>query len=174
MGRIGTWIWAARTRAARSVARRGLPVGQVLRVSGRDGAVQARAGRPLTLATDEEQERERQVALQRPESSERGRPVTESESSGLRLLPERCSWARLQESKSDGSPPPITRDTTDSDVILPAMPAKTKTRRRQTPHGRRIDVARIVSVGQDRDTGEAVIRLGDANGKLVALCLPTR
>ena len=54
------------------------------------------------------------------------------------------------------------------------MPAKKKTRRRQTPHGRRIDAAPIVSVGQDRDTGEAVIRLRDADGKLVALCLPPR
>ncbi len=42
------------------------------------------------------------------------------------------------------------------------------------PHGRRIDVARIVSVGQDRHTGEAVIRLRDADGKLVALCLRSR
>ena len=51
------------------------------------------------------------------------------------------------------------------------MPARKKTQRR-TPYGRRIDVARIVSVGQDRDTGEAVIRLRDADGKLVAVCLP--
>ena len=35
-------------------------------------------------------------------------------------------------------------------------------------------MARIVSVGQDRDTGEAVIRLRDTDGKLVALCLPPR
>ena len=39
--------------------------------------------------------------------------------------------------------------------MLPPMPAKKKTRRRHMPHGRRIDVARIVSVGQGRDTGEA-------------------
>ena len=58
--------------------------------------------------------------------------------------------------------------------MLPPMPAKKKPRCRQTPHGRRIDAARIVSVGQDRDTGEAVIRLRDADGKLVALCLPPR
>ncbi len=57
--------------------------------------------------------------------------------------------------------------------MLPPMPAKKKTRR-QTPHGRRIDVARIVSAGQDRDTGEAVIRLRDDDGKLVASCLPPR
>ena len=48
-----------------------------------------------------------------------------------------------------------------------------KTRHRPTPHGRRIDGTRIVSVGQD-DTGEAVIRRRDADGKLVALCLPPR
>ena len=58
--------------------------------------------------------------------------------------------------------------------MLPPMPAKKKTRRRNVPHGRRIDVARVVSVGQDRDTGEAVIGLRDADGKLVALCLPPR
>ncbi len=55
--------------------------------------------------------------------------------------------------------------------MLPPMPAKKKTRRRQAPCGRRIDVARIVSVGQHR---EAVIRLRDADGKLVALCLRPR
>ncbi len=58
--------------------------------------------------------------------------------------------------------------------MLPPMPAKKKARRRQTLHGRRIDLARIVSLGQDRDTGEAVIRLRDADGRLVALCLPPR
>ncbi len=59
-------------------------------------------------------------------------------------------------------------------TLLPPMPAKKKSRRRQIPHSRRIDVARIVSVGQDRDTDKAVIRLRDADGKLVPLCLPPR
>ena len=58
--------------------------------------------------------------------------------------------------------------------MLPLMAAKKKIRHRQVPHGRRIEVARIVSVGQDRATGEAVIRLRDTDGKLVALCLPSR
>ncbi len=35
-------------------------------------------------------------------------------------------------------------------------------------------MARIVSVGQDRKTGEAIIRLRNDDGKLVALCLPPR
>ncbi len=70
--------------------------------------------------------------------------------------------------------PPHHRDTTDLDVMLPPMPEKKKPRRRQISHGRRIEAARIVSVGQDRDTGEAIIWLRDADGKLVALCLPPR
>ena len=68
------------------------------------------------------------------------------------------SWPVLDLSRNLASRNPThNRDTTDWDVMLPPMPAKKKTRRRQVPHGRRIDVARIVSVGQDRDTGEAVI-----------------
>ena len=59
-------------------------------------------------------------------------------------------------------------------TLCPRMPAKKKARRRQMPHSRRIDVARIVSVGQNRDTGEAVIRLRDGDRKLIALCLPPR
>ena len=35
-------------------------------------------------------------------------------------------------------------------------------------------MARIVSVGQDRDTGEAIILLRDTDRKLVALCLAPR
>ena len=54
------------------------------------------------------------------------------------------------------------------------MPAKKKTRRRQTPHARRIDVARIVFVRRRGPGGEAAIRLRDADGKLVALFLPPR
>ncbi len=55
--------------------------------------------------------------------------------------------------------------------MLPAMPAKKKPRRRQIPHGRRIDVARIVSVGQGREIGTAIYRFRDQDGRLLALRL---
>jgi hypothetical protein len=37
--------------------------------------------------------------------------------------------------------------------------------------GRLIDVARVVSVGQDRKTGEAVLKFKDTKGSLVAVRL---
>ena len=42
------------------------------------------------------------------------------------------------------------------------------------PPGETIDVARVVSVGRDRKTGEAVIRLRDESGRWVALRLRER
>jgi hypothetical protein len=39
------------------------------------------------------------------------------------------------------------------------------------PTGRLIDVARVLSVGQDRKTGEAVLRFRDTKGSLVAVRL---
>jgi len=37
--------------------------------------------------------------------------------------------------------------------------------------GRLIDVARVLSIGQDRKTGEAIIRFKDTKGSLVAVRL---
>ena len=48
----------------------------------------------------------------------------------------------------------------------------TQTKRR--PAGRLVDVARVVSVGQDRRTGEAILRLKDTKGGLVAVRLRPR
>ena len=45
------------------------------------------------------------------------------------------------------------------------------TQKKRKPTGRLIDVARVVSVGQDRRTGEAVLRFKDTNGGLVAVRL---
>ncbi len=50
--------------------------------------------------------------------------------------------------------------------MLPLMPAKKRTRRK--PSGQLIDVARAVSVGQDRETQEAILQLRDRDGKLIA------
>jgi hypothetical protein len=50
--------------------------------------------------------------------------------------------------------------------MLPPMPVKKRTRRK--PSGQLIDVARVVSVGQDRETREAILQLRDTEGRLVA------
>ncbi len=42
------------------------------------------------------------------------------------------------------------------------------------PTGRTIDVDRIISVGRDRETGGAVIRLKDEDGRTLALRLRKR
>ncbi len=44
------------------------------------------------------------------------------------------------------------------------MPTK-----RRRPTGKTIDVDRIISVGRDRETGGAVIRLKDEDGRTIAL-----
>ena len=53
------------------------------------------------------------------------------------------------------------------------MPTQKK-RTYRKPAGRLVDVARVVSVGQDRKTGEAVLRFRDTKGSLVALRLRPR
>ncbi len=53
------------------------------------------------------------------------------------------------------------------------MPARKKRTRRE-PSGQVIDVARVVSVGPDRDTQEAILRLRDTNGRLIAIRLKPR
>ena len=50
------------------------------------------------------------------------------------------------------------------------MPTQRK-RTHRKPAGRLIDVARVVSVGQDRQTGEAILRFKDTKGSLVAVRL---
>ena len=42
---------------------------------------------------------------------------------------------------------------------------------KRRPTGKTIDVDRIISVGRDRETGGAVIRLKDADGRTIALRL---
>ena len=42
---------------------------------------------------------------------------------------------------------------------------------KRRPTGRTIHVDRIISVGRDRETGGAVIRLKDADGRMIALRL---
>ena len=49
--------------------------------------------------------------------------------------------------------------------------ATQKKRTRRKPAGRLIDVARVLSVGQDRRTGEAILRFKDTKGSLVAVRL---
>ncbi len=39
------------------------------------------------------------------------------------------------------------------------------------PTGRTYEIARVVSVGRDRETGGAVVRVIDANGRMIALRL---
>jgi hypothetical protein len=51
------------------------------------------------------------------------------------------------------------------------MPARKKKRTRRKPSGRLIDVARVLSVGQDRATEEAILRLRDTEGRLIAIRL---
>ena len=46
-----------------------------------------------------------------------------------------------------------------------------KKRTRRKPAGHLIDVARILSIGQDRQTGEAVLKFKDTKGSLVAVRL---
>ena len=43
--------------------------------------------------------------------------------------------------------------------------------KKRKPTGRLIDVARVISVGQDRRTGEAILRFRDTKGGLVAVRL---
>ncbi len=50
------------------------------------------------------------------------------------------------------------------------MPTQKK-RTHRKPTGRLVDVARVVSVGQDRRTGEAILKFKDTKGKLVAVRL---
>jgi hypothetical protein len=50
------------------------------------------------------------------------------------------------------------------------MPTK-KSQPRSKTVGRLIDVARVVSVDQDRKTGEAILRFKDTKGSLVAVRL---
>jgi hypothetical protein len=45
------------------------------------------------------------------------------------------------------------------------------TQKKRKPAGRLVDVARVVSVGQDRKTGEAILRFRGTKGKLVAVRL---
>ena len=52
--------------------------------------------------------------------------------------------------------------------------ATQKKRTRRKPAGRLIDVARVVSVGQDRKTGEAILKFKDTRGSLVAVRLRPR
>ncbi len=49
--------------------------------------------------------------------------------------------------------------------------ATQKKRTRRKPSGRLIDVSRVVSVGQDRESGEAIPRFRDQDGRLVAVRL---
>ena len=46
-----------------------------------------------------------------------------------------------------------------------------KKRIRRKPSGQLIDVARVVSVGQDRATQEAILQLRDTDGRLIAIRL---
>ena len=48
------------------------------------------------------------------------------------------------------------------------------TQKKRKLTGRLIDVARVVSVGQDRKTGEAILRFRETKGSLVALRLRPR
>lgn len=61
-------------------------------------------------------------------------------------------------------------------TATPATPhhAAMATQKKRKPTGRLVDVARVVSVGQDRKTGEAVLRFRDTNGSLVAVRLRPR
>ncbi len=52
-----------------------------------------------------------------------------------------------------------------------AMTARKKKRTRRKPSGQLIDVARVIAVGQDRDTQEALLQLRDTEGKLIAIRL---
>jgi hypothetical protein len=45
------------------------------------------------------------------------------------------------------------------------------TQKKRKPTGLLVDVARVVSVGQDRKTGDAVLRFRDTKGSLVAVRL---
>ncbi len=54
------------------------------------------------------------------------------------------------------------------------MTARKKRTRRRKPSGQLIDVARVVSVGQDRDTQEAILQLRDTDGRLIAIRLKPR
>jgi hypothetical protein len=51
------------------------------------------------------------------------------------------------------------------------MTVRKKKRTRRKPSGQLIDVARVLSVGQDRATQEAIPRLRDRDGKLIAVRL---
>ena len=46
-----------------------------------------------------------------------------------------------------------------------------KKRTRRKPSGQRIDVARVIAVGQDRDTQEALLQLRDTDGRRIAIRL---
>ncbi len=46
--------------------------------------------------------------------------------------------------------------------------------KKRKPTGRLVDVARVVSIGQDRKTGEAILRFKDTKGSLVAVRLRPR
>ena len=46
-----------------------------------------------------------------------------------------------------------------------------KKRTRRKPSGQLIDVARVVSVGQDRATQEAILQLRDTDGRQIAIRL---
>ncbi len=52
--------------------------------------------------------------------------------------------------------------------------ATQKKRTRRKPSGQLIDVSRVVSVGQDRASGEAILRFRDQDGRLVAVRLKPR
>jgi hypothetical protein len=45
------------------------------------------------------------------------------------------------------------------------------TQKKRKPAGRLIDVARVLSIGQDRRTGEAILRFKHTKGSLVAVRL---
>ena len=45
------------------------------------------------------------------------------------------------------------------------------TQNKRKPTGLLVDAARVVSVGQDRKAGEAILRFRDTKGKLVAVHL---
>ena len=54
------------------------------------------------------------------------------------------------------------------------MAIRKKKRTRRKPSGQLIDVARVVSIGQDRETREAILQLRDTDGRLIAMRLKPR